>query len=426
MASVVCGHGSGRSKPAPGLADIFDRYLGVYLKSHRLSGYQHKVVSAIRSCRTSALGGHLFRCNKCGFKRPEYDSCRNRHCPKCQGYQTIKWVAARLAELLPIPYFHSVFTMPESLNALVLYNKELLYDLFFKATSHALNAFAQDPRFLGARIGFIGVLHTWGQALNQHIHIHYIVTGGGLSNACPEQGRRACPEQGRRACPEQGRRAGVRWVNLPYRKKFLFPAKAVSMRVRREFARLLWKAYREDKLVFPDELAYLAEPSCFDRYLNKVAWQNWLCYMKEPFGSPEVVVKYIGRYTHRVAIADSRLQSISDGKIRFAYKRYHNNKVYPGTMTLDYDEFIRRFLLHVIPAGFKRIRHFGFLASGCRTRSLELARGLLAVAAEAVRAAQSAFELWFKDGKDGRQCPECQQGIMEICEVLGPRRLAPG
>jgi len=407
MRSVVCGHGAGRTTPAPGLADIFDRYLGAYLKTHRLSGYQHKVVSAIRACRTAALGGHVFRCNKCGYMRHEYDSCRNRHCPRCQVYQKVKWVAARLAELLPIPYFHSVFTMPDSLNQLALYNKELIYNLFFKATSQALNAFAQDPRFLGARIGFIGILHTWGQALNQHIHIHYIITGGGLANACPEQGRRN----------------GARWVNLPYRKKFLFPAKALSRRVRRQFAKLLWHAYRENKLVFPDALAYLVEPYCFDRYLKKVAWQNWLCYMKEPFGSPEVVVKYIGRYTHRVAISDSRLNSISDGKISFAYNKYHNNKVYPGTMTLDHDEFVRRFLLHVIPAGFKRIRHFGFLAAGCRTRSLELARGLLAVAAETVRAAQATFKLW---SEDGRKCPECQQGILELCEVLAPRQFVPG
>lgn len=400
MASVVCRDGAGRVKPAVRLGDILERYLGTYLQTHRLSGYQHKVVSAIRDCRTAALGGHVFRCNMCGYKRPEYDSCRNRHCPQCQVYQKVKWVAARLAELLPIPYFHSVFTMPDSLNQLALYNKELIYAMFFKATSQALNAFAQDPRFLGAKIGFIGILHTWGQALNQHIHIHYIVTGGGLD--------------------------GRRWVNLPYRKKFLFPAKAVSRRVRRQFANLLWKAYNEGKLVFPDELAYLEEPSCFDRFLKKVAWQNWLCYMKEPFGSPEVVVKYIGRYTHRVAISDSRLSSISDGKIKFAYKKYHNNKVYPRTMTLDYDEFIRRFLLHVIPAGFKRIRHFGFLASGCRSDALALARGLMLAASAEIRAAQSALEMWFEDGKDGMKCPECRQGILELCQVLGPRRFVPG
>ncbi|MCP3908278.1 MAG: transposase, partial [Oceanicoccus sp.] len=305
MASVVCRHDAGAYKQGLGLAKILDRYLAGYVVNHRLSYYQERVVSAIRACRTSTLGGHVYRCNDCGYRRYDYDSCRNRHCPRCQVYQKVKWVATRLSELLPIPYFHGVFTMPDSLNQLALYNKELIYDMFFKATSQALNAFAQDPRFLGAKLGFIGILHTWGQALNQHIHLHYIITGGGLSND------------------------GTRWVNLPYRKKFLFPARAVSKRVRRDFAKLLWKAYRQDKLVFPDELAYLAEPSCFDRFLKKVAWQNWLCYMKEPFGSPEVVVKYIGRYTHRVAISDSRINSTSDGRINFDYKKYQSSKVYP-------------------------------------------------------------------------------------------------
>ena len=402
MTSIGCRNETGEGRQWS-LAALFDNYLAGYLVNHALSYYQERVISAIRSCRTSALGGHVYRCTDCGYRRHEYDSCRNRHCPRCQVYQKVKWVAARLKELLPIPYFHAVFTLPHSLNELALYNKELIYDIFFKATSQALNAFAQDPRFLGAKLGFIGILHTWGQALNQHIHLHYIVTGGGLSND------------------------GKRWVNLPYRKKFLFPAMAVSKRVRRDFAKLLWKAYREDKLVFPDELAYLAEPSCFDRFLKEVAWQNWLCYMKEPFGNPEVIVKYIGRYTHRVAISDSRLNSISDGKINFDYKKYQSGKVYPSKMTLDYDEFIRRFLLHVIPSGFKRIRHYGFLASGQRTKALAAARNLLQAAAHKLADAQSAFEEWFTGSDDkGMNCPKCKTGILKVCEIIAPERLAPG
>ncbi len=385
------------------LRAIFDTYLAGYLATHSLSYFQERVISAIRACRTDALGGHVYRCNDCGYKRYDYDSCRNRHCPQCQVYQKVKWVAARLRELLPIPYYHTVFTMPESLNQLALYNKELIYDMFFKSTSQALNVFAQDPRFLGAKLGFIGILHTWGQTLNHHIHLHYIVTGGGLSSD------------------------GSRWVNLPYRKKFLFPAKAVSKRVRRDFAKLLWKAYREDKLVFPDELAYLAEPSCFDRFLKKIAWQNWLCYMKEPFSSPEVVVKYIGRYTHKVAISDSRLNSISGGRINFDYNKYQSGNVYPGKMTLTAEEFIRRFLLHVIPSGFKRIRHYGFLASGCRTEALATANRLLNAAAHKLADAQSAFEACFTGSDDnGLNCPQCKTGILNICEIISPQRLAPG
>lgn len=401
MTPLGCNHDS-RAGRQDNLRAILDAYLADYLATHALSSYQRHVVSQIRSCQTKALGGHVYRCSECGYKKYEYDSCRNRHCPRCQVYQKVKWVAARLRELLPIPYYHTVFTMPHSLNVLALYNKELIYNIFFKATSGALKAFAQDPRFLGAKPGFIGILHTWGQALNQHIHLHYIITAGGLSS---------------------DRR---RWVNLPYRKKFLFPAKAVSKRVRRDFANLLWKAYRQGKLVFPDEMAYLTEPSCFDRFLKKVAWENWLCYMKEPFGSPEIVVKYLGRYTHRVAISDNRINSISDGRISFDYKKYHNGKVYPRKMTLDAQEFIRRFLLHVIPAGFKRIRHYGFLAAGERTKSLAAARSLFEAAAQKLAEAQSAFDAWFTGSGDSHRCPQCKRGILQIFEIIAPEPLAPG
>lgn len=400
--SSICTHRVKRQAPHIGVAEILRRYFDAYLLNHNVSYYQQKVVTAIQSCRTAALGGHVFRCNQCGFKRHEYDSCGNRHCPQCQIYQKLKWVAARLNELLPIPYYHTVFTLPHSLNTLALYNKELLYDMFFKATSQALNAFAQDPRFLGARLGFIGILHTWGQKLTHHIHIHYIVTGGGLSND------------------------GARWVNLPYRKNFLFPAKAVSRRVRRQFAKLLWQAYTEDKLVFPDELAYLKEPSAFDRFLDKVAWENWKSHMKEPFGGPEAVVKYIGRYTHRVAISNGRIKAMTDGRVTFAYKKYHNDTVSAGAMTLDYDEFIRRFLLHIIPHGFKRIRHFGFLAAGSKTKALELVGSFLSAASEKLKEAQSTFEDWLAKAEDRMKCPECKVGILQVCELIRPASLAPG
>jgi len=339
--SVLC-HDRALKKPRYELADIFERYLDRFLSSHKLSVLQYKVVSAIRWCRTEKLGHHLWKCSHCGYERPEYNSCRNRHCPKCQVKNKFQWMSDRLEELLPVPYYHAVFTMPHSLNTLALYNKAVIYDIFFKAVSRALHTFAADPHYLGAQMGFIGILHTWGQTLCQHIHLHLIVPGGGISND------------------------GSRWVNLPYKKKFLFPVLAVSKRVRKNFAELITKAYRDGRLVFPGRLKYLEHGPTFDVFINKVAWQNWNCYSKKPFAGPEEVVEYMARYTHRVAISNGRLLDISGGKIRFKYKKYKNRKVYRRTLELNSDEFIRRFLLHVLPRGFKRIRHYGFLSAGCR------------------------------------------------------------
>lgn len=395
---------SGRYKrPRFELADVFNRYLESYLLSHRLSKFQEKVVTAIQWCRTSKLGGHKWVCNNhdCDYEREEYNSCRNRHCPKCQISKKIKWVRQRLSELLPIPYYHTVFTMPHSLNTLVLYNKKILYDIFFKATAHALNAFAQDPKYLGAKLGFIGILHTWGQTLCQHVHIHYIVPGGGISND------------------------GTRWVSIPYRKDFLFPVRAVSKRVRKKFAELLQKAYDKNELVFPDTLAKLSNRQEFERFVKKVAWQNWVSYVKKPFSGPEEVVEYIGRYTHRVAISNYRLLDIDGGNVTFRYKKYHNNEVEYRTMKLKAEEFIRRFLLHVIPSGFKRIRHFGFLANGCRTEYLELAMKLLNHLAEKIEEVKTSFlgDFGLYEQADALKCPACQSGILEAMPIIS---LAPG
>ena len=246
-----CSQEVGLGKPRYELADIFGCYLDQYLHTHKLSAFQHKVVEAILKCRTAACGGHILRCSECDYERQEYNSCRNRHCAKCQISNKLRWVGERLRELLPIPYYHSVVTMPHSLNTLALYNKEVIYGIFFQAAAHTFNAFALDPRFLGARLGFIGILHTWGQTLWQHVHLHFIVTGGGLSVD------------------------GRRWVNLPYQKKFLFPVKAVSKRLRKRFAELLRKAYDKGELVFPDDLAHLRNPAAFEAFVNKVAWENW-------------------------------------------------------------------------------------------------------------------------------------------------------
>lgn len=400
--SETCSHTNQYSRPRFELADVFRRYFMDYILSHQTSSYQRRILAAIQDCRTDRLGGHVYRCSECGYQRHEYNSCRDRHCPKCQIYEKLKWVAARLNELLPIPYYHAVFTMPHTLNLLALYNKAIIYDLFFNATSHALNVFAKDTRYLGAKLGFIGVLHTWGQSLNHHIHIHYIVTGGGLSLD------------------------GTRWVKLPYQKKFLFPAKAISKRVRKRFAELLRRAYYNKELVFPDELSHLQQASDFERFVNKVAWQKWNSYMKEPFAGPETVVKYIGRYTHRVAITNYRLQSIDDGIIQFRYKKYHNGEAEHLTKRLTADEFIRRFLLHIIPSGFKRIRHYGFLAPGCKKKSWAAAMELIEGASAKLVEAKSTFENWLPKLTEPLKCPECKEGIMELYKVIFPKPLVPG
>lgn len=385
------------------MADIFNRYLEDYLATHSLSPHQHKVVRAIRVCRTAELGGHILRCDNpdCDYERQEYDSCKDRHCGKCQGAHQMRWVNERMAELLPIPYYHSTITMPHSLNTLALYNKRVIYDIFFKASAHTLNTFAQDPKFLGAKIGFFGILHTWGQPMSQHVHLHFLVPGGGISND------------------------GKRWVGLPYRKDFLFPVKAVSKRLRKTFAEMLQKAYDEGKLVFPDELAHLAEPEQFKHFLNKVAWENWNSHIKTPFAGPEVMVKYLGRYTHRVAISNRRLLDIEDGKVTFRYKKYKDNKVFKRIMTLTAMEFIRRFLLHILPPGFKRIRHYGFLAPGCRTQTLGLAIKLLGALAQKIQQAKDSFEDLMAE-PELRTCPVCKTGCLIVTEIPQAGYFAPG
>jgi len=360
-----------------------------FLNTHKISMLQQKVVDAITACRTAKLGIHLLKCPNCDYSRQEYDSCRNRHCPKCQISNKIKWVGQRLEELLPIPYYHAVFTMPHTLNLLALYNKELIYDIFFKAAASTLNLFAQDPKYLGAKPGFIGILHTWGQTLAYHVHLHFIITAGGIAND------------------------GKSWLALPYREKFLFPVKALSKRMRKTFAELLDKAYRDGKLLFPDTLAHLATPEAFQRFLDKVAWQNWVTYVKKPFAGPEDIVSYIGRYTHRIAISNYRLLDIKGGKVTFRYKKYRDGQVSHKTMTLSADEFIRRFLLHIIPAGFKRIRHFGFLANGVRSKSIKLARELLQHLADKVEHVIEGLGRWFEKD-NSKLCPQCQNQLIRV------------
>ena len=307
-------------------------------------------MSAIELCRTAALGGHTEACAECGLVRCAYNSCRNRHCPKCQGAARAEWVAARQAELLPVPYFHVVFTVPAPVAEIAFQNKEAVYAILFRTAAETVRTIAADPKHLGAEIGLVAVLHTWGQTLQHHPHVHCVVPGGGPSLD------------------------GTRWIAC--RPSFFLPVQVLSRLFRRLFLAELRAAFAAGELGFFGEVAGLAEPAAFARRLNQLRQVEWVVYAKPPFGGPEQVLAYLGRYTHRVAIANSRLVTMSDGQVAFRWKDYRRHGR-AKVMTLAADEFIRRFLLHTLPDGFHRIRHYGFLANGHRAAKLALCRRLL-------------------------------------------------
>lgn len=340
------------------VADIFRRHGDAYRRARvgRLGRVERRVMSAIELCRTAELGGHAERCADCGLIRIAYNSCRNRHCPKCQGLARAEWIAARQAELLPVPYFHVVFTVPPSVAEIAFQNKATIYAILFKAAAETLRRIAADPKHLGAEIGVVAVLHTWGQNLHHHPHIHCVVPGGGPSL-------------------DQ-----TRWIAC--RPGFFLPVRVLSRLFRRLFLEGLQTAFDSGGLSFFGDLAQLAEPAAFGWRLAELRRVEWVVYAKPPFGGPEQVLAYLGRYTHRVAIANSRLVSFADGRVGFRWKDYrHHGK--SKVLTLEAFEFIRRFLLHALPDGFHRIRHYGFLANGHRAEKLALSRKLLAVAASA-------------------------------------------
>ena len=341
-------------KPVLEVADIFDRHGAAYRAEHTatLSNGQRRVMGAIEACRKPVLGGHIEQCADCGKVRIAYNSCRNRHCPKCQGLARTQWLADRRAELLPVPYFHLVFTMPAPIAAIALQNKAVVYDILFKAAAQTVRMIAADPKHLGAETGMIAVLHTWGQNLFHHPHIHCIVPGGGLA-------------------PDG------RWVAC--RPGFFLSVRVLSRLYRRLFLERLQAAFDAGDLSFFGNLVPLAEAVAFAKYLQPLRRLDWVVYAKRPFAGPQPVLDYLGRYTHRVAISNSRLIDLADGQVRFRWKDYRQPDK-PKVMTLQVDEFIRRFLLHVLPDGFRRIRHFGFLANTHRTAKLATIRGLLNVA----------------------------------------------
>jgi putative transposase/transposase-like zinc-binding protein len=376
-------------RPALEVADIFRAHGPAWRNANagHVSLEQLKVMSAIERCRTAALGGHVERCSDCRYTSIAYNSCRNRHCPKCQGAAAQQWLAERQAELLPVPYYHVVFTLPAAIANIAYQNKAVVYDLLFKASAETMLTIAADPEHLGARIGLTSVLHTWGSAMTHHPHIHMIVPGGGLSLD------------------------GSRWVTC--RPRFFLPAPVLSRLFRRLLLQKLVAAHKAGQLSFFGKHVALAERKAFATYLAPLHKIDWYVDLRRPFAGPEAVLAYLSRYTHRVAIANSRLISVDDNSVSFKYKDYRiegpdRHKV----MTLSTDEFIRRFLIHVLPNGFHRIRHYGLFAKSARADNLARVRALLDAAAQ-----YQADDADADNHKAIHACPHCG-GRMIVIETF--------
>ena len=355
-------------------------------------------MTAIERCRTAALGGHVEQCNACRHQRISYNSCRNRHCPKCQSLARAEWLEDRRSELLTTPYFHVVFTVPQEIAAIAHYNKGPVYNILFHAAAETLQTIAADPKHLGAELGFFAVLHTWCQSLLHHPHLHCVVAGGGLSADAS------------------------RWIAC--QPNFFLPVRVLARLFRRLFLVFLEKAFDAKKLTFCGRLEALGDRRAFQRHLAPARRAEWCVYAKPPFAGPEQVLAYVARYTHRVAISNNRLLDIDDGKVRFHWKDYRNGNR-QKTMTLAADEFIRRFLLHVLPEGFQRIRYYGFLANRYREQKLARCRQLLAMPPpEPPDHPAKDYRDQYQEltGASLTQCPACQRGRMVIIEVLQPAK----
>jgi hypothetical protein len=376
------------SRPSLEVADIFRDHGPAWRRASagHVSLDQLKVMSAIESCRTAALGGHVARCEDCAYTSIAYNSCRNRHCPKCQGAAAKEWLANREADLLPVPYYHVVFTLPAAIADIAYQNKTVIYDLLFKASAETLTTIAADPKHLGARVGITSVLHTWGSALTHHPHVHMIVPGGGISLD------------------------GERWVAC--RPGFFLPVRVLSRLFRRLFLEKLIAAHKAGHLTFFGAYATLADPEAFAAYLAPLRRTEWVVYAKRPFGGPQAVLAYLSRYTHRVAVANSRLIAFDHANVTFRWKDYRfDGRDRQKVMTLATGEFIRRFLIHVLPHGFHRIRHYGLLGSGTRADNIARARELLAASKPEGQPTEAAVDHSKPD------CP-CCGGRMIIIEVF--------
>ncbi|PKN65433.1 MAG: IS91 family transposase [Deltaproteobacteria bacterium HGW-Deltaproteobacteria-15] len=382
------------------VADVFRAHGPDYRNAYKLHARHRRAMRAIEICRTAELGGHKDECDHCGRVRISYNSCRNRHCPKCQGLDRERWLEARKEDILPIHYFHVVFTLPEALRALCLRNQAVAYSILFRAAWETVKELTEDARHLRAEVGLIAVLHTWSQALIDHPHLHCIVTGGGLSMD------------------------GRRWVSC--KGEFFLPVKVLSRLFRGKFLAHLKEAHQKGRLLFPGKIAHLKEKSAFKGVLRNLYSKEWEVYCKPPFRNAEMVMEYLGRYTHRVAISNGRLIKLESGKVTFLYRdRRDDDRIKP--MTLDASEFIRRFLLHVLPDGFVKIRHYGILSNRSRKSKMNQCRRLLGVDCRREKG-EKKRESWQDlltrvTGNDPRICPYCGKGMMVLKEVLNPSAL---
>ena len=388
-----------KNKKQPEVADIFRRYGQEFRQNNYLSPEQFKIMRLIEMCRTAELGGHVETCDQCGFEQNAYNSCRNRHCPKCQTLVKEQWLNDRKAELLPCPYFHNVFTLPHELNSLILVNKKVMLAMLFAATKETLQVFSRDPQWrLVGQLGFISVLHTWNQKLRDHFHLHCIIPAGVLSFDKKE------------------------WISA--RENYLFNVKSLAKEFQKRYLRKVEKAYEQEKLCFRGNGSAFANKHNFKRLIQALRNKKWITYSKQPFGGPEQVLEYLGRYTHRVAITNNRIVSIEDGEVTFNYRdRSDENKV--KEMSIKAQEFIRRYLLHILPKGFMKIRYFGFLAHANKKASIPLLRQLINPDAEIVEKLTETIEetMLRLTGVDISLCPECGKGKMVYSEVLTNPRL---
>lgn len=369
------------------IADIVRMHGDAYCKNNILTPEQHKVLNAIRNCRTAVLGGHIDCCNNCGHVNISYDSCRNRHCPKCQSLQTLKWLEERQKELLPVPYFHVVFTLPHELNLLVMYNKKTLYSLLMRSVWQTIKTFGEDPKKLNGLMGMIAILHTWGQNLFDHIHLHCMVPGGAIQN-------------------------GNKWQ--PSKSNYLFPVQAMSTVFRGIFITGLRALYDDNKLKIPNDAnlkTSLNVKANFETLLSSLMKKSWVVYSKHPFAGPKQLLNYLGRYINKIAISNHRIISCDEKSVKFSWRDYADNNTVK-VMTLKPEEFIRRFLMHVVPAGFIRVRFFGFLANACKKKNIKIIRKLLDYAPALAEQKKDVRSLMLKlTGIDITICPHCKGNL---------------
>jgi hypothetical protein len=379
-------------KPPLEVAHILREHIVDYQQTYSLCSEHYKIVYDLLNCRTQYLGGHVERCDHCGTERVMYNSCRNRHCPKCQNVPRERWLEARKEELLPVIYFHNVFTLPHELNPLILSNKTIMLDILFKSVSETLLVFGRNPQNgLGGRLGFIAILHTWDQLLNAHFHLHCLIPGGAVSDDW------------------------TRW--MPCKNDYLFSHDALSLVFRGKFIDHLNKAYKKGKLRFPGRCASYEKAQGFKNLIDTLYSKKWVVHLKEPIKRPEYVLEYLGRYTHRVAISNHRLVSLEDGRVTFTYKNRKTEQI--QHTTIDAVEFIRRFLLHALPNGFVKIRHYGFLANRNRANNLAKLRQLHALPQSAKTAEKSIREMMLSlTGADISLCPCCGKGRMQVIKEI--------